>query len=223
MSKYVKTLLTDEVKRRWQGVENALLVSVTGLDAVRNSQLRQKLRGKNISLLMVKNSIARRASEGTPLAAAFEEMEGSLAVVWGGEDIVSLAKEISALAGDKLFAPFAARGGVMDGGRLTADQVAAVSKWPSRQEQLSIVAGQILSPGAMLASQLISVGGALASQIKQQGEGEETATESSGTESSSTESTGTASSGTAEAGGLAAEGGPSESAPSASGGEAPSA
>lgn len=173
MSKYVKNLLTDEVKRRWEGVENALLVTVAGLDAVKNSQLRQKLRGKNISLLMIKNSIARRASEGTPLAAAFEEMEGSLAVVWGGEDIVSLAKEISALAGDKLFAPFAARGGVMDGGRLTADQVEAVSKWPSRQEQLSIVAGQILSPGAMLASQLISIGGALASQIKQKSEGEE--------------------------------------------------
>ena len=173
MSKYVKNLLTDEVKRRWEGVENALLVTVAGLDAVKNSQLRQKLRGKNISLLMIKNSIARRASEGTPLAAAFEEMEGSLAVVWGGEDIVSLAKEIAALAGDKLFAPFAARGGVMDGGRLTADQVEAVSKWPSRQEQLSIVAGQILSPGAMLASQLISIGGALASQIKQKSEGEE--------------------------------------------------
>ena len=188
------------MKRRWQGVENALLVSVAGLDAVKNSQLRQKLRGKNISLLMVKNSIARRASEGTPLAAAFEEMEGSLAVVWGGEDIVSLAKEIAALAGDKLFAPFAARGGVMDGGRLTADQVAAVSKWPSRQEQLSIVAGQILSPGAMLASQLISVGGALASQIKQKGEGDEG--ESSGTaESSDTAEP----SGTAEAGSAAAE------------------
>jgi len=71
------------------------------------------------------------------------------------------------------FEPFAARGGVMDGGRLTAEQVRAVSKWPSRQEQLSILSGQILSPGAMLASQLISAGGALASQIKQKGEGEE--------------------------------------------------
>ena len=53
----------------------------------------------------------------------------------------------------------------------------AVSKWPSRTEQLSILAGQILSPGANLASQLTSVGGALASQIKQHAAGDEAAGE----------------------------------------------
>jgi len=60
----------------------------------------------------------------------------------------------------------------MDGGRLSAEQVKQVSKWPSRQEQLSILLGQILSPGANLVSQLTSVGGALASQIKEKAEGE---------------------------------------------------
>jgi ribosomal protein L10 len=121
-------------------------------------------------LIVIKNSLARRATEGTPLAAAFEQMEGSLAVVWGSEDIVSLAKEITALAGDKQYEKFAPRGGVMDGSRLTAEQVAEVSRWPSRQEQLSILLGQILSPGAVLAGQLTAVSGALASQIKQKGE-----------------------------------------------------
>ena len=52
-------------------------------------------------------------------------------------------------------------------------QVADVAKWPSRTEQLSLLSGQILSPGANLASQLISAGGALASQIKQKAEPEE--------------------------------------------------
>ena len=42
-------------------------------------------------------------------------MDGSLAAVWGGEDIVSLAKDIVRLSEDKQFAPFAARGGVMEG------------------------------------------------------------------------------------------------------------
>lgn len=173
MSKFVKNLISDDLRKRLEGVENALLVSVAGLDANKNFRLRKTLREKNISLVVVKNSLARRATEGTPLAPAFEEMEGSLAVVWGAEDVVSLAKEITRLASDKQFEPFSARGGVMDGGRLTAEQVRAVSKWPSRQEQLSILSGQILSPGAMLASQLISAGGALASQIKQKAEGEE--------------------------------------------------
>ncbi len=173
MSKYVKNLITDDLKGRLSGVENALLVSVAGMDANKNSRLRSTLRSKNIQLIVIKNSLAARATEGTPLAAAFEQMEGSLALVWGAEDVVSLAKEVVKLSEDKEFAPFEPRGGVMDGGRLNAEQVKQVSKWPSRQEQLSILLGQILSPGANLVSQLTSAGGALASQIKQKGEEEE--------------------------------------------------
>lgn len=172
MSKYVKDLITEDLRNRLKGVNDLLLVSVAGLDAGKNYQLRKQLRGKNINLVVVKNSLARRAAEGTPLAPAFAEMEGSLAVCWGSSDIVSLAKEITKLADDKNFAPFANHGGVMDGTRLSPDNVKEVSKWPSREEQLSILVGQILSPGAKLASQLTSVGGALASQIKQQGEEE---------------------------------------------------
>jgi large subunit ribosomal protein L10 len=181
MSKYVKNLISDDLRQRLDGVENALLVSVAGLDANKNFRLRKTLRDKNISLVVIKNSMARRATEGTPLAAAFEQMEGSLAVVWGAEDIVSLAKEITRLTQDKQYEPFVARGGVMDGARLTAEQVKQVSKWPSREEQLSIVSGQILSPGARLVSQLTAAGGALASQIKQKSEGESGAPETSET------------------------------------------
>lgn len=167
MSKYVKDLLTEDLRKRLVGVENALLVSVAGMDANKNYRLRKELRGKNIQLVMIKNSLAARACEGTPLAAAFQSMEGSLALAWGSEDIVSLAKEITRLAEDRQFEPFGARGGVTDGARLTAEQVKQVSKWPSRTEQLSILAGQILSPGANLSSQLLSGGGALVSQLKQ--------------------------------------------------------
>ena len=167
MSKYVKNLITEDLRQRFKGVQDALVVSVAGLDANKNYLLRKQLRGKNVNLLVVKNSMARRATEGTTLSVAFEQAEGSLAVVWGAEDIVSLAKIVAAVADDKNFAPFEPRGGVMDGARLSATQVRDVSKWPSRQEQLSLVVGQILSPGATLAAQLLGPGGALASQIKQ--------------------------------------------------------
>lgn len=173
MSKYVKNLLSDDLRQRWTGVENMLLVSLTGISANNNSLLRKRLRDRNIQLVMVKNSMARRAAEGTPLAVAFEGVEGTLAAVWGGEDIVALAKDVVKLLDDKQFEPIAARGGVLDGAPLTAEQVRAVSKWPTREEQLSILLGQILSPGASLLSQLTSAGGALASQIKQKSEGEE--------------------------------------------------
>jgi large subunit ribosomal protein L10 len=173
MSKYVKDLLTKDLQQRFQGVNDALLVSVAGLGAIKNYELRKQLRSQDIHLLVVKNSMVRRATEGTPLAAAFHQAEGSLAVVWGSTDIVSLAKTITKFAEDKNFAPLQTRGGVMDGARLTAAQVKEVSSWPSREEQLSLLVGQILGPGAKLAAQLLGPGGALASQIKQKSEGSE--------------------------------------------------
>jgi len=177
MSKYVKNLLTDHLRDQLRGVGDALVVNMVGMDAVSDNRLRKELRARNIKVIVVKNSLGQRATVGTPLAPAFEGLTGSAAVCWGSEDIVSLAKEITKLARDPRFTAFAPRGGVMDGERMTAAQVAQVSKWPSRAEQLSLLVGQILGPGAALASQLTSVGGALARQISQLGEGKEPAQE----------------------------------------------
>ena len=111
----------------------------------------RELRKKNIKLEVVKNSMALRATEGTPLAPAFEGVEGTLAIVWGSDDFVSLTKEVVRLSEAKEFEGFAAKGGAMDGAKLTPAEVKSVSKWPSRLEQLSIIVGQILGPGSQLA------------------------------------------------------------------------
>jgi large subunit ribosomal protein L10 len=170
MSKYVKELITNELKSRFDGVNDALLVDVIGMESNANVELRKELRQKDIHLLVVKNSLAFRATEGTALAPAFEGATGTIAVVWGGEDVISLAKEVTRLAGNKKYEPFAPKGGVMDGAPLSADDVMAVSKWPSRAEQLSLLVGQILSPGANLAAQILGPGGKLASQVKKKSE-----------------------------------------------------
>jgi large subunit ribosomal protein L10 len=173
MSKYVKDLITQDLKKRLDGVTDALVVDVIGIENNKAVELRKRLRQKKINLLVVKNSLARRATEGTTLAPAFEGAEGRMALVWGGEDIISLAKEIIAIVDKKEFEPFAPKGGVMDGQRLSGPQVKEVSKWPSRAEQLSILVGQILGPGAKLSAQLLGPGGKLNSQIKKKGEGAE--------------------------------------------------
>lgn len=167
MSKFVKDLISKELGSRLDGVDDALLVNVIGIGANDTVVLRRQLREKNINLMVVKNSLARRATEGTPLANAFEGVEGTLAVVWGADDFVSLAKEVATLDKSVDFEKFEARGGVMDGEKLTPDRVKEISKWPNREEQLSILLGQILSPGADLQSQLTAPGGALQSQLEQ--------------------------------------------------------
>jgi len=166
MSKAIKDMLVDDLKGRLTGVGDVIVVSLGKLDAQKTTQLRQSLRKKRISLQLVKNSLARRAMEGTPLAPAFDRAEGMLAIAWGGEDVVDLAKELDRLQGVKDFEGFECRGGALDGAKLDAGDVKRVAKWPTRSEQLSILSGQISSLGGKLSGQILSAGGTLAGQLK---------------------------------------------------------
>lgn len=165
MSKLVKNMLVDDLKARLAGVGEVIVVSLGRLDAIQTSNLRQTLRKKKIHLRLVKNSLARRATLDTPLGPAFEKHEGMLAIAWGGEDVVDLAKELDRLTGIKDFDGLEFRGGALDGARLEAADVKSVAKWPSRAEQLSLLSGQISGLGSRLSGQISSLGGVLAGQI----------------------------------------------------------
>jgi len=173
MSKFVKQLVTRDIAKKLHGVDDAVMVSTLGMDANTTNRLRGELEKKDIHLMVVKNSLGRRAAEGSSLALMFEGAAGQTALCWGSTDFVALVKEIVRLDKDSgQFSKFKAEGGVLDGERLSPEQLAAVSKWPSREEQISILVGQILSPGATLSGALLGPGGKLASQIKQKGEEE---------------------------------------------------
>jgi large subunit ribosomal protein L10 len=174
MSKLVKGLITKELQQKLNGVSDALIADVVGLNSEQTASLRSTLSSKKIKLMVVKNSLARRATEGTSLAPAFEGLTGSTAVLWGAEDFITLVKEVHELHQSKKFEKFVPKGGVLDGEAFPAERLAEISKWPTRTEQLSLLAGQILGPGANLAAALLGPGRTLASQVKKKSE-EETA------------------------------------------------
>lgn len=177
MSKFVKNIITEELKKRLAGVENALLVNIVGMEVNDSNRLRSALAAKDIRVMVVKNSLAARATEGTSLSAAFQGLAGSTAVCYGATDIVALAKELVKVSKDKQFAKLALLGGVLDGEAFAADKVVEISKWPTREEQIAILVGQIVGVGSKLSSQLLSGGANLASQIKQLADKEEGAEE----------------------------------------------
>lgn len=166
MSKYIKSLVIEAYRNRLAGVSEALLVNVIGMKANSTKKLRAQLRQKGINLLVVKNSLAAKAMAGTPLGALFENLTGPCAICWGGDDVVSLAKEVVRLTKDDNFKPFQIRKGLVAGRTLSPEEVEEVSKWPTRQEQMSLLVGQILGVGSQLSGQLLAVGGRLASQIE---------------------------------------------------------
>ncbi|MCS7237222.1 MAG: 50S ribosomal protein L10 [Thermoguttaceae bacterium] len=180
MSKYVKALITESYRKRLAGVSEAVLVNVIGMKANATVKLRAQLRQKGINLLVVKNSLACRATAGTPLAPLFDGISGPCAICWGGDDIVTLAKEIVRMAKDDAFKPFQIRRGLVAGRTLAPEELEEVSKWPTRQEQLSMLVGQIIGVGGQLAAQLTAPAGRLASQIEKLSKPSEAPAQSAG-------------------------------------------
>lgn len=170
MSKFVKGLITDVLKETFKDVEFAIMVNMIGLTANDANVVRGELEAKGIKVMVVRNLLAARATEGQAMSEMFKSCDGSSAVCWGGEDIVSLAKEVVRISEDKRFEKFVAKGGIMDGEAFSGEMVKEISKWPTREEQLSLLVGQILSPASHLVGVIVGPGGTLASQIASKAE-----------------------------------------------------
>lgn len=171
MSKVVKDLQLRDYRKRFGTVEDMLFVNVVGIDAIETNKLRLTLRKKGIELQLVKNSLAKRILDEKGLGSAGKLLFGPSAVVWGGEGIVELAREITEWA--KKIEKLSVKGGCVSGQALDAAGVEELSKLPSRVELLGRIVSQILAPGGNLSALIGSPAGSLASQIKQLGEPKE--------------------------------------------------
>ena len=148
-----------------------LVIDVSRLDAINANRFRLALREQQIGALTVKNALARQALHRLGVEALDPVLEGPSTLVWGGEDVVALSKEIARWA--KELKVIEIKGGAVEGESLDADDVQALSKSPGREELLSIISGQILGPGSKLVAQLLGPGGQLAGQIKSKAEDDE--------------------------------------------------
>ena len=165
MSKQVKDMVIADLKQRLQGTRDLIVVDVSKLDGHTTTNLRVKLRAKNIHVLAVKNSLARQALGSLGVAGLDPYLEGPSALVYGGQDIVALAREIVKSVKDAQ--KLEIKGGTLDGGTsLNAKQVDELSKSAGREELLGRVLMLIRSPGGRIAGSLLGPGGKLAGQVK---------------------------------------------------------
>ena len=166
MSKRIKEMLVTELQQRIGDAEEMLVVDSSRLDAINDNRFRLALREKDIRILTVKNSMALRALHAQDVTALDPVLEGPSSLVFGGEDIVSLSKEIAGWVtelGDELLA---IKGGMVEGTTLSSGDVEELSKSPSREELIGQIAGLLLSPGSSVVGALLGSGGRLAGAVE---------------------------------------------------------
>ena len=164
MSKVIKNHIINELEECLRDHGEVLVVDMSKMTGVDANVFRTDMGQKDITLLGVKNSLAKRAADSLGLLGLDDVLEGPSTLVFGGEDIVALSREITKWA--KEVTSLAIKGGAVEGKTLDAKGVVALSKSPGRPELLSILAGMVLSPGGNIAGALLGPGGVVAGAIK---------------------------------------------------------
>lgn len=164
MSKLVKELITKELKSRYGEIDNAIWIEMIGVDGITTNEFRGDLRGQDVRVEVVKNSLFQRACASGPLAPLAEALDGPAAILTGGESPINVAKVLDDWK--KKIKSLRIRGAVLDGEYLDEGQVKNLSKMPTREDMQAKLSATVLSPGGNLAAAILSGGGNIAGCLK---------------------------------------------------------
>ncbi|MEE1315260.1 MAG: 50S ribosomal protein L10 [Faecalimonas sp.] len=142
---------------------SVVLVDYRGLTVAEDTELRNQLRAAGIIYKVCKNTMMKRAFEGTEFEGLGEYLEGPSAMAVSKDDATAAARILCKFA--KTAEKLEVKGGVVEGKVYDVAGIQALSAIPSREELLSKLLGSIQSPIANFArviKQIAENGGAVA-------------------------------------------------------------
>jgi len=143
------------LKGEFEKVSHALMISFQGLTVEKDWELRRALREAKLDYRVVKNTLGRRAVEGTALEPLKDQFVGMTGLAYSASDPVSLAKVLTNFAKENTKVVF--KGGVVDGRAIKVSDIEALSKLPSKEELISHLMFLLNAPAQRMAVALNGV------------------------------------------------------------------
>ena len=164
MNRTQKQATVERLHQIFSDSKAVLLIDFSGINVAQETVLRRKV-SESGRYQVVKNKLALRAAEDTPLAALQEYFQGPTAIAFTNQDAVGLAKVLKACLED--YPDMSFKAAVLEEEKLTAEQVEALADLPSREELLARLASMLQAPLVSLARTLQSPLMSLGSLLRQ--------------------------------------------------------
>jgi len=149
MSKTERQATVEALTEQLKGSPNVFVTDFTGLNVLRMTELRRRLRVAGVDYVVVKNTLAQRAFAANGVNALDDHLAGPTGLVLAGRDAMAGAKVLADFA--KEFEKPAIKIGLIDGRPVTPEQVKRLAALPSREVLLSQLAGYLQAPLAQMA------------------------------------------------------------------------
>lgn len=145
----IKQPIVDEIKEYASKAQSIVVVDYRGLTVEQDTVLRKKLREAGVVYKVYKNTLLKRAFEGTDFAQLDPTLEGPTAVAFGIDDATAPARVLNEVAkgNDKL----EFKGAVVEGIFYDPKGVKVIANIPSREVLISKLLGSLQSPIANFA------------------------------------------------------------------------
>lgn len=147
-----KQAIVSEVAEVAKGAYSAIAAEYRGLTVNQMDSLRKQARASGVYLRVVKNSLARKAVEGTDFQCMQEGMVGPLVLAFSQEDPGSAARLLADFAktNDKLVVKLVSIGGKL----LKAGDIDRLAKMPTKDQAISLLMSVMQAPIVQLARTL---------------------------------------------------------------------
>jgi large subunit ribosomal protein L10 len=163
-----KAAVIDQVTAQITEAEAVYAVDYRGTSVPQAAELRTRLRDADARFRVVKNTLTERAADQAGAAGLKEHLAGPTALVFVRGDAAAAAKALSDFRRTSGLLAF--KGGWMNGDALSAEQVDAIARLPSREVLYGRLVGMVASPLTGLAGALGGLIGGLARQLQQMAE-----------------------------------------------------
>ncbi len=125
----------ERLSKQLASAEITILIDYKGLDVLKMTELRSKLREAGVQIEVVKNTLLKRASEGSDSAIMADLYKGPNAIVISATDPVAPAKILVEFAKDN--EKMEIKAGTLAGKLLSIEEITSLAKMPSKEELLT--------------------------------------------------------------------------------------